>query len=299
MVVRPDIPGVAEHWGRSVFHCPCCHGWESRDRPLAILDNDVSAQHRALLLALWTDDVTLLTNGPSALDDEQLERVRAAGVVIDHRPVAALHGNGESLRAVEFADGSELLCAGALVAVTPHQRSTLAEQLGATAAAPGQLAADALVIDAMHATTARGVRRRRPQHADALGGEREIDRLQRRRHDRLQPDQRRPSNLSEDSALSIGGRLTFGTLIGGEPRVMLTSGLHRSVVSPGTVAGGVGTSAVDVLQHGRYREGGGDQPFAHRESSPSTSWFQDAPAPAKVGQRVAEHFGCSIVAVQR
>ena len=34
----PALPGVAERWGRSVFHCPFCHGWEVRDRPLGVLD---------------------------------------------------------------------------------------------------------------------------------------------------------------------------------------------------------------------------------------------------------------------
>jgi len=64
----PDLPGVAERWGRSVFHCPFCHGWEVRDRPLGVLDADpVTGTHRALLLTGWSADVTLLTNGPAAL----------------------------------------------------------------------------------------------------------------------------------------------------------------------------------------------------------------------------------------
>ncbi|HWJ63477.1 MAG TPA: FAD-dependent oxidoreductase, partial [Acidimicrobiales bacterium] len=25
---RPDVAGAEERWGRSVFHCPFCHGWE-------------------------------------------------------------------------------------------------------------------------------------------------------------------------------------------------------------------------------------------------------------------------------
>ena len=34
----PDVPGIAERWGRSVFHCPFCHGWEHRDEALAVLE---------------------------------------------------------------------------------------------------------------------------------------------------------------------------------------------------------------------------------------------------------------------
>ena len=32
----PDIPGFREMYGRSVFHCPYCDGWELCDRPLAV-----------------------------------------------------------------------------------------------------------------------------------------------------------------------------------------------------------------------------------------------------------------------
>lgn len=33
----PELPGLAEHWGRGVVHCPYCHGWEVRDEPIGIL----------------------------------------------------------------------------------------------------------------------------------------------------------------------------------------------------------------------------------------------------------------------
>src|SRR5215211_6484573 len=32
----PPLPGIEALWGRSVFHCPFCDGWEVRDRPLAV-----------------------------------------------------------------------------------------------------------------------------------------------------------------------------------------------------------------------------------------------------------------------
>ncbi|MFJ2630326.1 NAD(P)/FAD-dependent oxidoreductase, partial [Streptomyces sp. NPDC087532] len=35
--VLPEVPGLAEHWGHGVVHCPYCHGWEVRDEPIGIL----------------------------------------------------------------------------------------------------------------------------------------------------------------------------------------------------------------------------------------------------------------------
>lgn len=158
MDYRPiEVPGVWERWGRSVFHCPFCHGWEVRERALCVLDPDPTGVHRAQLLRTWSDDVTLLTNGAARLDDVEREQLRAAGVTLDERPVARLEGPGDELTSVVFADGSERECGGMLVAVTMHQRSSLATQLGATSAPPNPLAADSLVIDATHQTTAPGV----------------------------------------------------------------------------------------------------------------------------------------------
>ena len=38
----PPIEGAAEVWARGVFHCPYCHGWEVRDRPLAAYGADAA-----------------------------------------------------------------------------------------------------------------------------------------------------------------------------------------------------------------------------------------------------------------
>jgi thioredoxin reductase len=153
----PDLPGIAERWGRSVFHCPFCHGWEVRDQPLGVLDRGASGAHRALLLRNWSDDVTLLADGPAQLEPEEAARLHAAGVTVDERPVAGLRGPGEALAAVAFADGAERPCGGLLVPVTLHQRSGLATQLGADSAAPGPVAAAAIAVDGRFETTVPGL----------------------------------------------------------------------------------------------------------------------------------------------
>ena len=154
----PALAGVSERWGRSVFHCPFCHGWEVRDRPLGVLDRGAAGVQRALLLRVWSDDVTLLAGGPAELDgDDDAARLRAAGVAVDERPVAGLRGPDDTLTAIVFADGAERPCGGLLVPVTLHQRSALAEQLGAGAAEPGHVAADAVEIDARYSTGVPGL----------------------------------------------------------------------------------------------------------------------------------------------
>jgi thioredoxin reductase len=134
-----------------------CHGWEVRDRPLGVLDRGASGVHRALLLRLWSDDVTLLADGPAGLDDADAERLRAAGITVDERRVTGLRGPGEELTAVAFEGGGERPIEGLLVAVTLHQRSDLGVRLGAVAAERTPLVADAVAVDARYRTDGPGL----------------------------------------------------------------------------------------------------------------------------------------------
>lgn len=153
----PDLPGAAERWGATVFHCPFCHGWEVREQPLGVLDDGASGVHRALLLRMWSDDVTLLTDGPASLTDDERAQLDRAGVTVDEREVAALTGAAPQLDGVRFAVGTERPVRGLLVPITLHQRSPLAGQLGATAADAGPLSPAPVAIDAMGQTAAEGV----------------------------------------------------------------------------------------------------------------------------------------------
>jgi thioredoxin reductase len=144
----PDLPGAAERWGRSVFHCPFCHGWEVRGQDLAVLGSDEMAVHRALLLRAWSDSVTLLSDG-GELAPAAAARLAGAGVEVDDRPAASVEGPGSSLAAVVFKDGSERALGGLLVGVTLHRRSDLPDQLGASRAPASPLTDEAVEVDAM------------------------------------------------------------------------------------------------------------------------------------------------------
>jgi thioredoxin reductase len=134
--VPPDLPGIAERWGDAVFHCPFCHGWEVRDRPLAVLGTGEKAVFTALLLSGWSDDVVLVGSGFEAADRAKLQ---AAGIVIDERSVVAVAGERATL---VFADGSELPRDGVLVGAPLRQRSTLAADLGVELEPSGTIAVD-------------------------------------------------------------------------------------------------------------------------------------------------------------
>ena len=152
----PELPGIAERWGGAVFHCPFCHGWEVRERPLAVLDRGADGARRALLLRAWSDDVTLLANGPAELEPADAASLRAAGVEVDERRVTGLVGPETSLSAVVLEDG-ERPCGGLLVPVTLHQRSPLARQLGAEYSEKPPMTTEAIAVDGTFATSVDGL----------------------------------------------------------------------------------------------------------------------------------------------
>jgi hypothetical protein len=115
---RPAVAGVEQRWGRSVFHCPFCHGWEVRDRRLGVLGVGPDAARRALLLREWSETITLYTNGPAGLDQPDLGRLRAAGVDLEERPVVGLLGPAGELTAIRLSDGAERECRGLLLSRT-------------------------------------------------------------------------------------------------------------------------------------------------------------------------------------
>jgi thioredoxin reductase len=118
----PDVPGFAELWGGAVFHCPFCHGWDVRDRPLVVYGSGEIAEMQASLLAGWSDDVTMV--GP---DD-------AVGLRVEDG----------TLRAVVRRDGSEVPCAAVLVHAPLRRRDRLPERLGLTLTDAGLVAVDGL-----------------------------------------------------------------------------------------------------------------------------------------------------------
>lgn len=145
----PPIEGVAEVWARGAYHCPYCHGWEVRDRPLAAYGP--GAAHLALLLVSLSDDVVLLTDGSSDLDPGEAERLRQKGVVIRDDPVARLEAEGGKLARVVFADGSSDDRVGVFF-VPSFTPSPLPAQLGCELDESG-----AIVVDEDGGTSVPGV----------------------------------------------------------------------------------------------------------------------------------------------
>ncbi|MEU6413343.1 NAD(P)/FAD-dependent oxidoreductase [Microbispora sp. NPDC046933] len=121
--VLPDIPGLAQHWGRHVVHCPHCHGWEVRDEPIGVLATGPASVHHALLFRQLTDDLIYFTRG-TALDASARARFAARGIAVIDTPVQEVVSSEDgTLAGVRLADGT-LVPRHVLAVVTEMQART-------------------------------------------------------------------------------------------------------------------------------------------------------------------------------
>ncbi|MBO4204827.1 bifunctional NAD(P)/FAD-dependent oxidoreductase/class I SAM-dependent methyltransferase [Micromonospora echinofusca] len=101
----PDLPGLADRWGRDVLHCPYCHGWESRDRRVGVLATGPLALHQVHLWRQWSPHVQLLLHDTAAPDVTEAERLAARGITVVDGRVTGLEVAGDTLRGVRLASG--------------------------------------------------------------------------------------------------------------------------------------------------------------------------------------------------
>src|SRR3954471_10947883 len=123
----PPLPGIEALWGRSVFHCAFCDGWEVRDRPLAFHGSGPGAVRSALVLASWSNDVVLCTDGAP---DPGGALLATAGVRVRTEPIARLAGNARRLTQIEFSHGSAERREALFVNTRRDQPNGLAAALG-------------------------------------------------------------------------------------------------------------------------------------------------------------------------
>jgi thioredoxin reductase len=156
----PDLPGVAERWGRDVLHCPYCHGWEVRDQPIGILATGPTAVHQALLFRQLSDDVTFFRHTGPELPVDEAEQLAALGVRMVDGQVAGLEVSEDRLTGVRLVSGEVVPRATVVVAPRFTARADVLASLGLWAAEQemrGHVVGSAVAADPTGATAVPGV----------------------------------------------------------------------------------------------------------------------------------------------
>lgn len=168
-VDRPwPVPGLPERFGRSVMHCPFCHGWESRGKTIVVFGREPAEVMLAAYLAdRYSKEVTVATNGPHTLPEPILGNLRELGIPVVQQPVTELSGELGDLT-VHFADGSRTPCQVAFHRAPVVPQTTLAAQLGAEVLPDGYLRIDEFAQTTVAGVAAAGDLARLPALPDGL-----------------------------------------------------------------------------------------------------------------------------------
>ncbi len=126
----PDLPGFASKYGKCIWHCPYCDGYEARDRPLAVLTTCDSGIEYVTGLRAWSRDLVLLTNGDRNLPRSAIAELAACGIPWSSKPIARLVGARGQLERIVFSDRSSLERRGMFFHLGCAQSSDLPARLG-------------------------------------------------------------------------------------------------------------------------------------------------------------------------
>lgn len=148
----PGIKGLAESWGKSVIHCPYCHGYEFRNKKTGIMANGEMAFHLSALVNNLSKDLSIFTNGPADFKPEQIAKLKEHHIPVIETPVAELIQQNGNISAILLADGSKQELDALYARLQFEQHCPTPQNLGCAVNEQGYIQ-----VDNMQRTTVPGV----------------------------------------------------------------------------------------------------------------------------------------------
>lgn len=115
--IIPDSPDLKQLFGKGVFWCPWCDGYEHRDQPIGLISNLSLVMNHVLDLPTLYNDIAVYVNGTytdesvaalSATHPGWLEQLSAYNITVDNRTISSitrLNVTGP-VNSTELPDGS-------------------------------------------------------------------------------------------------------------------------------------------------------------------------------------------------
>lgn len=126
----PSIEGFKELYGKSVFHCPYCDGWEVRGKRLGVYARNKEGWELALALKGWSEHVTLYLDGGKKIKKDQREQLEQQHISIVGWEIERLHASGDQLEQIYFKNGEQRACDALFFVNGYTQQCNLVETFG-------------------------------------------------------------------------------------------------------------------------------------------------------------------------
>lgn len=138
----PPIKNLEPYWGKTVFTCPFCDGWEMRDRVIGIGGEAANLVSLAQELFQWSTRLTIFGFTADLYSSDENKWVTSAGIATRKEAMVEFRGSAEQIDAVVLGDGDSVACEAVFLCVPLVQRSHLVEQLGCVLGPQGRIVVD-------------------------------------------------------------------------------------------------------------------------------------------------------------
>ena len=140
--IFPNIKDFEQCWGKSVIHCPYCHGYEFKGEKTAIIANGDRAFHVASLVNNLTNKITIITTGKADFKEEQYAKLKNHQINIIEKEVKEIKHQNGNISALIFEDGTKENFDAAYAAISFEQHSKISLDLGCETTEMGHLKVD-------------------------------------------------------------------------------------------------------------------------------------------------------------
>lgn len=126
----PPVDGIENFYGRSVFHCPYCDGWEARDKKIGVWGQNKNIIELAIALKTWSSDITLFSDGKKFLRQTDIDLLRRKQIEWVPQKIQSLAGSKGKLKNILLADGGAIACQALFFSNGYERQCELVKQLG-------------------------------------------------------------------------------------------------------------------------------------------------------------------------
>lgn len=151
--IVPEIPGLEDFYGTSIWHCPDCDGPSVVDRKIGVIGWGRQIAAYCMYFLTWTERITVLTHGhPPELEEKAAAALERWNIPVRQNVIERLEGEEGQVQRVVFNDGDTEDFDAMFFHIASGPGSAFAADLGCEADEDG-----ILKIDGDYLTTVPGV----------------------------------------------------------------------------------------------------------------------------------------------
>ncbi|MBB4638297.1 thioredoxin reductase [Longimicrobium terrae] len=141
--IKPEIEGLDDFYGSSIWHCPDCDGLSAADKNVGVIGWGRQIAAFCMYMLTWTDKLTILTDGhPAEIEDAAKRALERWNIPVREDVIERLEGKDGIVEQVVFADGSTQQFEAMFFHIASGPGSTFPADLGCQADEDGILEVD-------------------------------------------------------------------------------------------------------------------------------------------------------------